>query len=142
MKWWAVSGLIIAGLAASFFYFRWSSRIQQPLNFSHPLHVKARIPCSECHTNLETLPDSVSCHRCHSNHTLLADVQWIPVYRVAPDIIFDHKKHKDVSCAICHEQITSGAAWIHEYRFPMNFCMRCHAEKKAPNECHTCHLNR
>jgi ribosomal protein L40E len=142
MKWWAVTLIIVVGLTASFFYFRWSSRIQQPQNFSHSVHVKASISCKQCHSDLRSLPISSLCQQCHSGSVMSADVRWIRVYRITPDIIFDHSKHADVSCATCHQQMTSAGSWIHEYRFPMNFCMKCHAERKASNECRTCHLNR
>lgn len=142
MRWWAVSVLVIAGLTASFLYLRWSFRIQQPRNFSHSQHVKAVISCKECHQDLASLPGTSLCRRCHAGNQAPVSVQWIRVYRIAPDIIFSHEKHTDVQCETCHAQMTAAAAWIREYRFPMNFCMKCHSARNVSNECHTCHMNK
>lgn len=133
--------VIVLGLSAFFLYFRWSSSIHQPLQFSHSQHVKANLDCSTCHSSLDELPSTSGCKNCHSGQAFSAQAQWIRVYRVAPDIIFTHANHKE-TCETCHLQMTSGARWVHEYRFSMDFCMKCHEQKAAPNQCSTCHKNR
>ena len=136
-----ILGVIVLALSSFILYFRWSSSIHQPLNFSHAQHVKANSECSTCHSSVDDLPATSICKNCHSGETFPSQTQWVRVYRVAPDIIFSHTNHKE-SCETCHVQMVSGARWIHEYRFPMDFCMKCHAEKRAPNQCGTCHRNR
>lgn len=129
-------------LVGGFFYFRWSSQIRQPLQFAHGQHVKQQIPCASCHKSADILPAVNTCVPCHPNITATQTVQWIHVYRVAPDIIFAHDKHADISCATCHSQMIMPRRWIHESRFSMDFCVKCHAGRNAPNECRTCHKNR
>jgi hypothetical protein len=122
-----------------FVYFRWSSAIRQPLQFSHTQHVKVGIPCSKCHLTPDTIPVTNECKDCHQDKSFPPRVEWIQVYRVAPDILFSHAKHTGVACSTCHEQFTAPDRWIHESRFKMSFCMDCHADTRAPNECRTCH---
>ena len=140
-KWWILGGLVLF-LSAYFFYFRWSSAIQQPLEFSHRQHVLQKIECSTCHKSVETLPETSTCISCHPKFQLGKEITWIKVYRIAPDILFSHQKHTDFSCATCHQAMTSAYRWVHESRFPMDSCMQCHAQKRAENECKTCHKNR
>ncbi len=134
---------IILFFAGSIIYFRWSSRILQPLEFSHTTHVKQKIPCSACHFEAsDELPSVALCADCHKDRSFPREVSWVRVYRVAPDIIFGHREHTNFSCGDCHEQMTRGARWIHEARFEMDFCTICHQQKGAQNECRTCHENR
>ena len=136
--------MIAAFLLITFVYFRWSSAIRQPLEFSHAQHVKKQIVCSTCHVSaqLEQLPAALECRECHADKSFPAEVQWIRVYRIAPDIIFRHANHSSVPCSTCHEEFTEADRWIHESRFKMSFCMDCHEERRAPNECRTCHTNK
>jgi hypothetical protein len=140
-NWW-IAGSILVFLVGAFFYFRWSSRIVQPLEFSHRQHVLQNIACSRCHQVSDTLPQVTTCAPCHPDLTSSKSVSWQKVYRVTPDIIFSHQQHTEFSCATCHRQMTSAKRWIHESRFSMDFCMDCHAQKAARNECGTCHKNR
>ena len=137
-----IGGLIGIFLVSGYFYFRWSSAIRQPLDFSHAKHVRQNIPCSSCHKTTDSLPDVFSCISCHPNYSLPNAVAWQRVYRIAPDIIFSHQQHSEFLCSNCHQSMTSGRRWIHETRFPMDFCMKCHAQERAKNECGTCHKNR
>jgi len=140
-NWW-IGAAIVLFLTGGFFYFRWSSAIRQPLQFSHRQHVLQNISCARCHQVTDTLPEISTCAPCHPDMATVKSVSWQKVYRVAPDIIFSHKEHTEFSCATCHQQMTSAKRWIHERRFPMDFCMECHAQRGAKNECRTCHQNR
>ena len=139
-----LTGGLILFLAGFLIYFRWSSAIRQPLEFSHSSHVKQGIQCSVCHSeqSSDQLPPGTSCTGCHKDRSFPVDVSWIRVYRVAPDIIFSHNAHASFPCAACHEQMTAGKRWIHETRFKMDSCTQCHEQKGAQNECRTCHKNR
>jgi class III cytochrome C family protein len=137
-----IAGLILLFLTGAFIYFRWSSQIRQPLDFSHGQHIKQQIECAACHKSLNALPVTATCRPCHPQFSTTQTVQWIRVYRIAPDVIFTHDRHSDISCETCHKAMTTPRRWIHESRFTMDFCMKCHAERGAPNECRTCHKNR
>jgi hypothetical protein len=134
--------LIFLAILVSVVYFRWSSAIRQPLEFSHAQHVKEKIPCITCHVTPDVVPTIEGCKECHEQKAFPPRVDWIKVYRVAPDILFTHAKHRQVPCSTCHEQFTKPDLWIHESRFKMSFCMDCHADTRAPNECRTCHKNK
>ena len=140
--------LLICGailfLVGFLIYFRWSSAIRQPLEFSHRDHVLQGIRCEACHLqqSLDHLPALSQCTGCHQDRRFPSEVSWVRVYRTAPDIIFGHKEHVRYPCAVCHEQMTIGKRWIHEARFKMDFCMKCHEETGAQNECRTCHKYR
>jgi hypothetical protein len=135
-------GIFILILLLGVIYFRWSSAIRQPLQFSHAEHVEKGISCTKCHVTADNIPVAADCKECHQQMPLPARVDWIKVYRVAPDILFTHAKHSEVVCSTCHEQFTEPDRWIHESRFKMSFCMDCHADTRAPNECRTCHRNK
>ena len=136
--------LAATSLAGIFLYFRWSTAIRQPLDFSHATHVRKNISCDSCHSirTSENLPPPSLCLDCHKTMHTGSGVRWVRIYRVAPDILFTHAKHTDVSCAVCHPAMTSARRWIHETRYKMDFCMDCHAQEGAKNECGTCHKNR
>ena len=136
-----IAVLAAASVAAMLVYFRWSSAIRQPLDFSHAAHVRQNIRCESCHAvqTSETLPAASQCVQCHKGMNFPTEVRWIHVYRVAPYIIFAHAKHTGFSCATCHKAMTSAKRWVHESRFKMDFCMDCHAKSRAKNECGTCH---
>lgn len=135
---------IVAGLVAMVVYFRWSSAIRQPENFSHSTHVRSNIPCETCHVagGLDALPAVDVCASCHKDIRFPQRVQWTRVYRVAPDIIFSHSRHSNDDCATCHASLVNGKRWIHESRFTMDFCMKCHEQRRADNSCGACHKNR
>ena len=139
-----VTCLVLAGLAGMFVYFRWSSAIRQPLNFSHSQHVRSNIDCATCHEpgTVDASPGVSLCSSCHKDMTFPQRAQWIKVYRVAPDIIFSHTQHTNDTCATCHKAQVAGQRWIHESRFTMDFCMKCHQERQANNTCGACHKNR
>jgi hypothetical protein len=140
-KWWITASIFIF-IGLYFLYFRWSSAIRQPLEFSHRQHVLQKIPCSTCHKTVETLPEVSACVSCHPKLQIVSGTAWQKVYRITPDIIFSHQNHTDFPCSSCHKAMTSAYRWVHETRFSMAFCMDCHAQKGAKNECKTCHTNR
>jgi len=135
---------ILLFLAAFLAYFRWSSSIHQPHKFSHAQHVNQDLSCDSCHkqNELESLPPGSLCKICHPAMTVPQDAGWIRVYRTAPDIIFTHQQHSTVPCNVCHVDTTSAKRFVHETRFPMDFCMGCHAQQGARNDCKACHKYR
>jgi hypothetical protein len=140
----ATVAIIAVLLVGGFVYFRWSSSIRQPLQFSHSAHVKRKIDCATCHgsSQLDSLPQPSLCVTCHKDKKFPDRVQWVRVYRVAPDIIFSHEGHLKDDCSVCHKQMSEASPWIHEARFKMDFCMKCHEQRGADNTCRACHKNR
>ena len=59
------------------------------------------------------------------------------------DLIVNHKGHAkyEVNCEDCHGKPSEQAYARPEPLAFMNSCSQCHEERKAPNECATCHKN-
>jgi len=134
---------------------------QQPLPFSHKLHVENEVACELCHVNPDpgnhmTFPATETCMGCHEmvatdkpaikKLTEMAKtgttIPWVRVYQVTPGVTWTHRKHLDagLQCVNCHgdvgkqeqmTQITSVTA--------MGACLGCHAEMDVSTVCHTCH---
>src|SRR5262249_7125128 len=144
MRKWIIALAVSLVLIGYIAYFRWSSFIRQPYGFSHARHVQQGISCQKCHPvdALDSRPAGTLCKNCHQDIHVLSQVRWIPVYRLAPDIIFSHQGHQKVECTLCHPEMTSPRRWVLETHYTMKFCMDCHALQGAKNECGTCHKNR
>lgn len=143
MKGWIIFSAIVLTLTGLIYYWWWSSRVQEPLGFSHAQHLRQQIECSNCHSGTgEPYPSNERCAVCHQGMNVPADVRWVKVYRTAPDIIFDHPKHAAVNCSVCHEAMATPKRVVHETRFAMEFCVNCHKQQNADNQCATCHRNR
>ena len=138
---------------------------QQPLAFMHDVHVgQNKIPCAYCHfsTNISEeagVPAVGTCMGCHrfvrgtgpafqSEITKLmgfaADsiaIPWRRVHSVPEFVQFTHKPHirAGVTCADCHGNV--GAMVQVERVVPLNmgWCLRCHRDRGAPDDCATCH---
>ena len=121
--------------------------------------------CVECHRGAATetwagipsLDDCLSCHAFdlskHADVGRLRDMArdgqspgWGGLYRLAPHARFSHRAHQHarVACAECHGTTgTKQASRRQNPRFGdelMDWCLDCHARKKASTECLTCHL--
>ena len=135
---------------------------KQPVAFSHKLHAGTRkIPCLYCHSNAErsrhaTVPAMNVCMNCHNvartdrpaiqQITALyqADkpVEWVRVHRVPDYVYFSHRWHvaKEIACQTCHGQVQEMDVIQQVATLKMGFCISCHRQKGASQECNTCHL--
>ncbi len=134
---------------------------EQPLPFSHQLHVGMGLDCKTCHTNPApgrqmTFPATATCMGCHSviatDHPAIqklagyasADqpIPWVRVYKVLPGVTWTHRKHLEagLQCTSCHglvgdlpamAQLTAVTA--------MASCIGCHQARHASTQCATCH---
>ncbi len=72
------------------------------------------------------------------------DLQWQRVYSYAPPahVRFNHAPHirAGVECSTCHGDIAHQTVAQRNVDLHMGFCVSCHREKHAPNECVTCHF--
>jgi Cytochrome c7 and related cytochrome c len=136
---------------------------RQPLEFPHDIHVKSEIGCTEyCHESaakgpVAGLPSVKTCMICHQAiatdrpriQTLAAleakgvDLAWQRVYgyTAGAHVRFDHAPHirAKVDCATCHGPIAQQTVARRTVNLNMGFCVNCHSERKAPNDCQTCH---
>jgi hypothetical protein len=136
----------------------------QPIEFPHKTHIGKGLKCTEyCHESVTKgpvagLPSLNTCMVCHQaiatdrplikEITALSDkgldLDWQRVYGYANQahVRFNHAPHirANVDCATCHGDIANQTVAQRNVDLHMGFCVRCHEEKKAPNECTTCHF--
>ena len=136
----------------------------QPLEFPHKTHIEKGLTCTEyCHESVTKgpeagLPSLNTCMTCHSAIATEAerikqitaqyekglDMNWQRVYKFAEPahVKFNHAPHirANVECATCHGDIAQQTVAQRNVTLDMGFCVSCHREKNAPNDCLTCHF--
>jgi hypothetical protein len=144
------------------FYRRGGMGPEQPVHFSHRVHVTdKKISCFMCHegaadTKMAGIPPMQTCMLCHSRiipqHPEIQKVRKsfdmnIPVYwnkvgeRLPGYVFFNHAVHiaKKIDCSACHGNVNEMDRVKTVNDFDMNFCVKCHQENKASIDCYTCH---
>ena len=129
------------------------------VRFSHKTHVTdEEMDCVDCHLTVEDeaaagMPRMGQCMACHrgidedlpeKKRPLVVFGKkpvWSSVTDIPEENIFSHQKHGEagVDCAECHPGIETSARITGKVRVAMDACTKCHAKKKAANECETCH---
>lgn len=136
----------------------------QPFPFPHKTHVEQKVGCTEyCHESVTKgpiagLPSVKTCMICHesiaADRPLIVqiadyskrgiDLNWYRVYGYPAEshVRFDHAPHirAKVECSTCHGNIASQTVAERNVDLTMGFCVSCHKERQAPNECLTCHF--
>ena len=149
--------------AAANDYFWVKSTPQQPSDFPPNIHVETGVACTEyCHESVTKgpeagLPSVNTCLICHAAiatdkeriKTITAlsekgiDLAWQRVYGYtqAAHVKFNHAPHirANVECSTCHGDIAHQTVAQRNVVLGMGDCVTCHREKKAPNDCLTCH---
>lgn len=145
-------------------FFSVKSTPHQPIEFPHNIHVGKDIKCTEyCHESVTKgphagLPSLNTCMICHQSIatdkpriqfiTALSDkgqdIQWQRVYGFTQQahVHFNHAPHirAGVDCSTCHGDVGKGTVATRNVDLNMGFCVNCHRQKSAPNECITCHF--
>lgn len=135
----------------------------QPLEFPHDVHVNRGITCtSVCHAGAEQgaiagLPGITTCMTCHSSvaadrqsiRQLAAlqaqgiDLNWerVTAFPASAHVRFVHAPHlrTGITCATCHGDVASQTVPRRNPDLNMGFCVTCHLERGAPDDCLTCH---
>jgi hypothetical protein len=134
---------------------------EQPIAFSHKLHVGFGLQCTRCHENPVgsdniSLPPTKTCMACHvavdkdkPNIEKLAGydasgqaVPWERIYPLTAGILFNHKPHlkAGVRCTNCHGPVGDQPAMSELTAITsMATCISCHQAAKAPTGCDICH---
>ena len=137
----------------------------QPIPFPHKTHVeKAMLKCTEyCHETVTKgpragLPSVKTCMICHdaiaTDRPLIqkvadyskrgVDIPWQRVYGFTQEahVRFDHSPHlrAKVDCTTCHGNVAQQTVAERSVNHSMGFCVDCHRERKASNDCLTCHF--
>lgn len=138
---------------------------EQPVPFFHTVHVgQDRIPCAYCHFSANAseeagIPPVGTCMGCHrfiqgstpefqrNIQTLLefaADstpIPWVRVYSMPTFVQFTHKPHirAEVRCSECHGDVASMEVVERATPMTMGWCIDCHRQRGAPDDCAACH---
>jgi hypothetical protein len=151
----------VAAATRDFFGVR--PRAVQPFEFPHDVHVAQGLTCTDyCHESatkgaVAGLPSIKTCMICHAAiatdrpriQQLAAleakgqDLAWQRVYGYTNEahVRFDHAPHlrAKVECSTCHGAIEQQTVAQRNIDLTMGFCVSCHTERQASNDCLTCH---
>ena len=134
----------------------------QPIPFPHKTHIAKKAVCTDCHETVEKgpiagIPSVKTCMICHSqiatDRPLIKEVTsysekgieipWQRVYGFthAAHVRFQHAPHirANVECAACHGDVANQTVAERVVDHTMGFCVGCHRQKGASNDCLTCH---
>ncbi|RMH57672.1 MAG: hypothetical protein D6679_06085 [Candidatus Hydrogenedentota bacterium] len=167
---WRAIPVVIAGyflllfLTVGALYAYWNRYMtvpEQPINFSHKIHVFDNgLPCSTCHKLFEKsstagIPAIETCMSCHKSVAAgkpeikkvrafwdrKEPIPWERVHNLPDHVLFSHKPHikAGLDCAACHGEIKAMPVVKQVRSLEMGFCVQCHRKKNAPLECATCH---
>ena len=138
--------------------------VEQPFQFPHNIHVGKGIACTEnCHEAVSEgpvagLPSVRTCMVCHrtiaTNRPRILqitkmqesgrDFAWNRVFGYPPSahVRFNHAPHirANVECSTCHGNIGGQQVAQRNVEMTMGFCVNCHRERSAPDDCLTCHF--
>jgi hypothetical protein len=152
------------GAAVNDFFGRHPTVVEQPFEFPHNIHVGREIACTEyCHESVSEgpvagLPSVRTCMGCHrtiaTNRPRIRqitemreqgrDFAWKRVfgYPAQSHVRFNHAPHirAKVECSTCHGNIGAQRVAQRNVDMTMGFCVNCHRERKAPDDCLTCHF--
>ncbi len=137
---------------------------QQPIDFPHKIHTDdIGVSCDTCHTGVKKgaragIPSINICMYCHEDigdvkdpriqalrdHAKRGeDMAWQRVYGFNEEahVRFNHAPHirAGVDCATCHGDVTAMTVAEKKVDHTMGFCINCHKQKAASNDCLTCH---
>ena len=168
---WIISGIFLILVLSAATYGVWLTQQipEQPILFSHKLHVGFGVQCLYCHPGAwkgrsAGLPTETKCWGCHQQIQItvpdqqkLADavnknepIQWVPVFIVPDFVFFNHRPHiaYGLNCETCHGELSyMTVAEPPRYPINMGWCLHCHRTKAADDpellteltDCGTCH---
>ncbi|MDE2852086.1 MAG: cytochrome c3 family protein [Acidobacteriota bacterium] len=136
---------------------------EQPIAYDHQVHIEAGLECVRCHRGAEEgvhagMPSVQACAGCHRREipdhpevqkVMLANenrepILWAKV-NVIPDsamVHFNHRAHAraGIECLTCHGDVASMAvAEPVRNVADMGWCVECHRENEASDDCLACH---
>ena len=135
---------------------------QQPIAFTHKVHLANGLVCVNCHVGVDTaaeprIPGVSACMTCHvaiatdkpeikkiaAYQAKGQDIPWERVYGFTPEVHvhFNHAPHirAGVNCTTCHGDMTQATVAQRTVNHTMGFCVTCHRQNKASIDCVTCH---
>lgn len=149
--------------AARDYFDVYPTQVEQPIAFTHKVHLKNGMQCTDCHKGVADGPDASipNVQLCMTCHQVIATDkpeikkvaayqkrgEQIPWQRVfwfyqAAHVKFRHAPHirAGVDCAACHGDLRQETVAVRRAGLNMNFCVSCHRMHKAPTDCTACHF--
>ena len=143
-------------------FFALKPAAHQPIPFPHKVHLAKKAVCTDCHESVEKgpiagIPSVKTCMICHSqiatDRPLIkqvtaysekgVEIPWQRVYGFTHEahVRFNHAPHvrANVECATCHGDLATQTVAERVVDHNMGFCVTCHRQKNASNDCLTCH---
>lgn len=135
----------------------------QPIDYSHSLHVaEVGLRCDFCHNGVSVgpragTPGIETCMLCHQGvgrdlpgvQSLLEyydaglEPPWERVYGWDEEahVRFNHRPHyqAEVACETCHGEVSAMGVAVRAVEHTMSFCVDCHEQAGASNDCLACH---
>ncbi len=138
------------------------THVQQPIAFTHKMHLEHGMQCTDCHKGVAEGPDATipNVQLCMTCHQVIAtdkpeikkvaayqkEGEEIPWRRVnwfyqSAHVKFYHSPHirAGIDCAACHGDMRQETTAVRKAGLDMGFCLNCHKKYKAPTDCMTCH---
>jgi hypothetical protein len=135
----------------------------QPIPFPHKTHLEKKAVCADCHDSADKgpiagIPSVKTCMICHSqiatDKPLIKqvtgysekgiEIPWQRVYGFTREahVRFNHAPHirASVDCTTCHGDLAKQTVAERVVNHSMGFCVNCHKQKSASNDCLTCHF--
>jgi hypothetical protein len=129
---------------------------EQPIQFTHKVHVGLGIQCLYCHPGAlrgpsPGLPTETKCWGCHQQIAITKTspklqvlvkyvednkpIEWIPVVQVPDFVHFTHRPHiaAGLNCETCHGDMSKLEIAENPQVFNMGFCLNCHRAKTENN---------
>lgn len=134
----------------------------QPIAFNHRIHTEI-LECETCHEKSLTgghsgLPGISTCLQCHDEPVTdspeelkIAELAgdgteqvFFKLFRLPDNVFYTHRRHTTIAgldCVNCHGSIAEMTAPPDAplIRITMEFCIDCHRENGASEECTACH---
>ena len=124
----------------------------QPIEFTHKLHVGLGIQCLYCHPGAlrgpsPGLPTQTKCWGCHQQmeKTFTSEklavlveyvesnrpIEWVPVAQVPDFVHFTHRPHiaAGLNCENCHGDMTQVEIAVNPQVLNMGWCINCHKSR-------------
>lgn len=130
---------------------------EQPIQFTHKLHVGLGVQCLYCHPGAlrgpsPGLPTQAKCWGCHQQVAktqtspklaVLVDyvknnkpIQWVPVAQLPDFVHFVHRPHiaAGLNCENCHGDMTKVEIAQNPQVMNMGWCLNCHRQKAGNDQ--------
>jgi len=150
------------GAMVLFLIVRVTLAAEQPIAYSHKVHIDGGMQCLDCHSNADmgsraTIPSVAKCMLCHAQiakdkpeikkiaeyAAAKREIPWERVYNFNPGALveFQHAPHirAKVQCARCHGDMTQAVVTRRLVKHNMGTCLTCHRQNHAPEDCVACH---